>query len=575
MSNLTKFSDLSLRPEIMRALETLGFTTPTEIQGKAIPVLLGAQAKDFHGQAQTGTGKTLAFGIPLVQTINPSLKQTQALIVAPTRELVVQICQSLRQVAQYMGISIEAVYGGAGMQEQVFALRKGVHIVVGTPGRLNDHLRRGTLSLANLKTLVLDEADIMLDMGFKEEMDDILEHAPAERQIWLFSATVKPGISDIMRTHMRNTVSIRAGQQQTGSANTKQYFAVVGNRDKLTALSRFIDAAPTFYGFIFCQTKLLTAQIAEQLMQSGYKANALHGDMSQAQRNRVIAQFKNREFTILVCTDVAARGIDVADVTHVVNYSLPEDQESYVHRIGRTGRAGKEGIAISFVTSSQVRYIKTLERKFKVEIKPINVPSFEEIAQLRVQSALDHLLAIATPANDNSYCVKKLNVEVAGYSQNQLMHAVVSLLNEKFCKEMKDQANVTFAKAEKINMDDFDAQQSDVAEVTIFLGLDDGVTQEALVDFLAAESPLSPQDYARVRVIKRRSFIKVAPDQAEKLINAIKGKMLCDQRVRAAISVDHGFEPRMGGSRERSGGSRNGGSFRRDMKPRRGAGRRH
>lgn len=557
---MNQFKDFQLRPEINQALADLGFTEPTEIQSKAIPLLLASKAIDFHGQAQTGTGKTLAFGIPLIHGIDTSAKHTQALIVAPTRELVVQICQSLRQVASHMKLSIEPIYGGAGMQEQMYALKRGVQIVVGTPGRLNDHLRRGTLNLGKLKTLVLDEADIMLDMGFKEEMDEILTYAPAGRQIWLFSATVKPGISDIMRSHMKDTVSVRAGKQnQVGSANTKQFFAVVSMRDRLTALSRFIDAAPQFYGFIFCQTKMLTAQIAEQLMMSGYKANALHGDMSQAQRNRVISQFKKREFTILVCTDVAARGIDVADVTHVVNYSLPEDQESYVHRIGRTGRAGKEGIAISFVTSSQVRYVKTLERKFKVEIKPINVPGYEEIAQLRIAQGADYLHSIAQATTDTSYCVTQLRTIASKLSQPELTNAVVSLLNEKFCKDMKEQNSVTFTPVDKMNFDhsygDSQNGQADVAEVTIFLGLDDGISQEDLVDFLKQESPFDPQDFARIRVIKRRSFIKVMPEQAEPLVEAIKGKMLCGKRIRAAVTVDTGFEPDHG-KRERRGGFR-------------------
>ncbi len=551
---MTQFKDFSLRSEITRALDDLGFTQPTEIQRKAIPLLLSQENVDFHGQAQTGTGKTLAFGIPLVHTIDINTRAPQALIVAPTRELVVQICQSIRQVAAHMGISIVPIYGGASMMEQISALKRGAHIVVGTPGRLNDHLRRKTLSLNKLRTLVLDEADIMLDMGFKEEVDEILEYAPENRQIWLFSATVKPGISDIMRKHMKDTLSVKCSKEQVGSANTKQFFTVVGMRDRLKALSRFVDAAsPSFYGFIFCQTKILTAEVAEQLIKAGYTANALHGDMSQVQRNRVIKQFKDREFTILVATDVAARGIDVPDITHVVNYSLPEDQESYVHRIGRTGRAGKEGIAISFIRANEVRYIKTLEKKFKLAISPLNVPSFEEMAQLRIASAAEYIKTVSAQTEPTYVAAQKLQSLVEGYSVKEVTKLAVSLLSEKFLKDMKEQDGVSFASTEGMNMNQL--EKDGQSEVAIFCGTDDGVEKDDVVELLKQHTKLDEHDYSRVRVIKRRSFLKLPPAQAEQVVAAIKGKSLCGMKVRAAVSIDNGgFESRGGGSRSFGGG---------------------
>lgn len=543
-----EFKDLSLRPEISQALATMGFTTPTEIQAKAIPILLQEQSVDFHGQAQTGTGKTLAFGIPLLNRIDVSNKATQALIVAPTRELVLQICQSLNQVASNMNINILSIYGGMGMHEQIRGLKKGAQIVVGTPGRLNDHLRRGTLSLKQLSYLVLDEADIMLEMGFKQEVDEILSFAPAQRRIWLFSATVKPGIDQIMKTHMHQAMSVRVSKQQVSASGTKQYFAIVPQKDRMTALSRFIDAAPAFYGFVFCQTKMLTAQVAEQLMRAGYAANALHGDMSQAQRNRVIGQFKDREFTILVCTDVAARGIDVSDVTHVINFSLPEDQESYIHRVGRTGRAGKEGVAISFVSAHQVRYIKTLERKFKVEIQPLNVPTFEQIAHVKVSHATDHLKTIINPAEKATYYGHKLRQVVQTFDKEELINALTLLLEQSFCKDIKAQESVQFAPVESFSTDTNNGDEA--AEVTIYLGLDDGITQEDVEEFLQ-ENKVNQDDIVKLRVIKKRIFIKVEPAMAETVINAVKGKTLQGHKVRAALSVDHGYEPRR---QERRGG---------------------
>ncbi len=554
------FKDLSLRPEIHQALSDLGFTNPTEIQSKAIPALLTQEFVDFHGQAQTGTGKTLAFGIPLVEHVKVEKKVTQALIVAPTRELVLQIADSIKSVAKGLPLSVVPIYGGAPMYEQTSALRKGAHIVVGTPGRLNDHLRRGTLKLDNVKTLVLDEADIMLDMGFKEEMEEILSHIPQQRQIWLFSATVKQGISDIMRTHMKNTVSVRVAKQDTGAPKTKQYFATVSQKDRLRALIRFIDAVPSFYGFVFCQTKLLAAQISQELVKAGYKANALHGDMSQAQRNHVIAEFKSKTFTILICTDVAARGIDVSDCTHVMNFSLPEDQESYVHRVGRTGRAGKEGTAISFISSWQTRFIKTLERKFNVEIKPINVPTFEEIAHIKVVQANDHLKQMIESKTEQNYYTHKLSEFINAFTTDELKKAVVQLLNEKFCKEMKVEDDKSFANAASRQVRENVSDEAR-SEVTIFMGTDDGLTQEELDQFLKECKSVDISDMARVRVIRKRSFIKISPEQGNKLVNEIKGQMLAGMRIRAAVTVDEdrGFES---GRRENRGGGRSGGSSR-------------
>ena len=355
------FKDLNLSPESQQTLEKLGFTEPTEIQAKAIPLLL-SKPMDFHGQAQTGTGKTLAFGLPLLQRIDAQDRSTQALVVAPTRELALQICDSLKPFAQAAQISIVTIYGGSPMEEQVRALKRGVQVVIGTPGRLNDHLRRKTLNIGAIKTLVLDEADIMLDMGFREEVEEILKHAPENREIWLFSATVKSGISDLISGYMRDTQTVKVAKKTADAATVKQFYCSVPIRQRLPALQRFIESAPDFYGFVFCQTKILTSEIAEQLIRAGYNVGALHGDLSQAQRNLVIKRFKNKEISIVIATDVAARGIDIANLTYVVNYSLPEDLESYVHRIGRTGRAGKTGVAISFIGRSESRTVSLYRR---------------------------------------------------------------------------------------------------------------------------------------------------------------------------------------------------------------------
>jgi len=537
---MQSFKELSLIPAIAKALETLGFESPTEIQSKALPLLLNAETIDFHGQAQTGTGKTLAFGIPLLQQINPEQKHVQALIVAPTRELVVQICQSLQKVGQYMPISIEAIYGGTSMENQIRALRKGAHIVVGTPGRLNDHLRRGILKIDKLRTLVLDEADIMLDMGFRQEVDEILAYAPKQRNIWLFSATVKQGIADIMKSHMQNPTTVRCASQNNASS-TKQFFCVVPQRDRIVALSRFIDHNPNFYGFVFCATKLLTAEVAEQLVQRGYAAQPLHGDMSQAHRNRVIKRFKDREFTILIATDVAARGIDVPDISHVINYSLPEDQESYVHRIGRTGRAGKEGVSITFVTQSEVRYLGSLQRKFKLQIEPTTVPSVELVISARTEQTkeyMDTLLAKANRDESNQSLTNTLH----NYSTEQLVVVARHLLEEKFFKHLKKDSSIAFAPAMALN--DIPVNNSSAVEVCLNVGSDDGISAEEIKQVLTQRCSIKSDDIFKIKLIKRRTFIVIPNACADVLNQGCRGLVLAGRKVfvtRAESIEGNGF----------------------------------
>ncbi len=565
---ITSFKELPLHPQIIAALDKLGITTPTDIQSKAIPLLLSPKGVDFWGQAQTGTGKTLAFGIPLVQGIKADERKLQALVVAPTRELVVQIVQSLRPIAQPLGISVEAVYGGASMREQMSALKRGVHIVVGTPGRLNDHLNRKTLSLNNLKTLVLDEADIMLDMGFKEEMDQILEAAPAERQIWLFSATIKPGINNIMKEHMHDTVSVTASKQQVSTSNTKQYYVMVPMKNRLEALCRFIDSTPAFYGFIFCQTKILTAELAEKLAAAGYAANALHGDMSQGLRNAVIKKFKNKEFNILVATDVAARGIDVSDLTHVINYSLPNDQESYVHRIGRTGRAGKEGTAITFIGGkNELRHLKMLERKFKLTVMPLDVPSNKDIQKVYIKRAFEYLQNLSNKGQQ--HVPVELKEAIGNYTKEELTEIVSSLVAEKFfAQSKKDETQFSATPTSSSSSNDHDETPA-LQEIMINLGTDDGISHEDIVDFIQQEAGITESDVEKLKVIKRRTFIKIPSEIAEEVLEKLKGKTIAGHKARIILAPlsddDWALNPdRRGGERRgaRDRGGRRGGDRR-------------
>jgi ATP-dependent RNA helicase DeaD len=520
--NTTLFTDLPLSDGIKNAIAKLGFTTPTEIQRKAIPLLVEKKKIDIHGQAQTGTGKTLAFGIPLLERVNLSKKEPQALIVAPTRELVVQIADSLNGLAKQLGIIVEPIYGGVSMDAQMRSLKRGAHIVVGTPGRLIDHLRRKTLQLKNLETLVLDEADIMLDMGFREEIDEIFKYCPSEKSIWLFSATVKTGISDLMNTHMSDTISVRVSKTSVGSSTTKQYYSIIPSKSRLNALLRFIDCASEFYGFIFCQTKLLTAEVADRLAAKGYRVGALHGDMSQAQRNQVIKKFRDHELSIVVATDVAARGIDVANLTHVVNFSFPEDYESYVHRVGRTGRAGKEGIAITFINKADIRTVRFVEKKFSITINPIDVPSNEEIIAGRLADAGNYLSNLAEHTAHRPF-VEKIQALVTNMSQDEKDAALVALLYTKFLG--------SFDMQEIVQHSHHEDEMADTKEIFISVGLDDGIDREEVADFLIKEGNIHENDIKKLRVIRRRSFIHLPSAIAEQLVRKLRGKRFAGRRV--------------------------------------------
>ncbi|MBK8292019.1 MAG: DEAD/DEAH box helicase [Flammeovirgaceae bacterium] len=338
---MESFDGLGLSGQLVEAIRQMGFESPTPIQEKAIPILLKGNV-DLVGLAQTGTGKTAAFGLPLLQLVDDTNRTTQALIVAPTRELSVQITSDLERFSSsFMKLNIVTIYGGASISEQIRKVRRGAHIIVATPGRLIDMLSRKVVDLSSIKYVVLDEADEMLNMGFKEDIDEILSTTPKEKNVWLFSATMPREVREIAKTYMRNPEEITMGERNQGNENIDHQFIMVDERDKYMALKRFVDYAPDIFGVIFCRTKIDTQKIAEHLIKDGYSADSLHGDLTQQQRDRVMRNFKNKSLQLLVATDVAARGIDVSGITHVIHMNMPDEMEYYTHRSGRTARAGK------------------------------------------------------------------------------------------------------------------------------------------------------------------------------------------------------------------------------------------
>ncbi len=383
---MTTFKKLGLSDEILKVLTELGFKEPTEIQKKAIPRLL-TEEKDMIGLAQTGTGKTAAFGLPLLEKIDPDIDNTQALILAPTRELGKQISEQLSIFAKFIDdVAVLPVYGGAPISKQIKSLKKTRHIIIATPGRLIDLINRKALNLEEIRYLVLDEADEMLNMGFQDELEEILKHTPDDKSTWLFSATMPTTIKKMVKRYMDNPIDIRINPKNSVNTDIQHLFTTVKRKDKEEALCRFMDLNAEARSIVFCRTKLGTQALAESLLAKNYRADALHGDLSQAQRDRVMKRFKNQELTVLIATDVAARGIDVNDITHVYHFDLPDDNVYYTHRSGRTARAGKKGVSISFIGGKDSYKIKKLERELGIDFGKIEVPDADAVLETRIQS---------------------------------------------------------------------------------------------------------------------------------------------------------------------------------------------
>jgi ATP-dependent RNA helicase DeaD len=389
-----QFQSLPLRPELQRAIQDLGFEKPSPIQAQALPLLLEKDT-DFIGLAATGTGKTVAFTLPMLERINPAIKHVQAIILCPTRELCLQVAGQVDLLGKHMGIRSLAIYGGTGYDDQLRGLRTGTPIVVGTPGRMIDHLERGTLKLNHVRIAVLDEADEMISMGFREDMEAILESVPSEASnTWLFSATMSPQVRRVADEFLRDPEIVQVNRTEKLSSTIQQIGYLTQEKNKPEVLCKLIDAADDFYGVIFCQMKSLVVDLTRYLSERGYKVDCLHGDMSQAARESAMQAFRDKRLKILVCTDVASRGLDVKDITHVVNYSLPRELDLYVHRIGRTGRAGKTGIAMSLITPSHRHLANRIERTLKTKLEKGEVPTRREIGLKKIARELENFKAI-------------------------------------------------------------------------------------------------------------------------------------------------------------------------------------
>ena len=432
---MKNFDELNLSPPIMRAITELGYATPTPIQQETLPILL-ADDTDFLGLAATGTGKTAAFGIPLLERLVRNRAGVQALILCPTRELAIQVSGQIDLLGKYLGVKSLPIYGGTGYGDQIYGLKSGANVVVGTPGRVIDHIEKGTLKLDNLKTLILDEADEMISMGFQEDIERVLEAVPKDQaNIWLFSATMGREVRGVADQYLKDPKQVQVNRTEMLPDTVEQIFYKIHEYDKPELLSKIIDASDEFYGIVFCQTKALVADLNNFLTERGYRVDCLHGDLDQTSRDRVMGGFREKKFTVLIATDVACRGLDVKDITHVVNYSIPRELDNYVHRIGRTGRSGKKGLALSFVTNSHRELIGRIERMTKSRMKEGTIPSAKEVARKKLERVQNSFSAVTHVSKIAEFLPEDWKAALGAMEKEEIASRFIALLLPQLLKD--------------------------------------------------------------------------------------------------------------------------------------------
>lgn len=509
--NLEKFKDLGLSEEILKELNKKGFEEPTEIQEKIIPILLSEDI-DIVGQAQTGTGKTAAFGLPILERLNKPSKSVQAIILVPTRELAIQVSEELNSFKGKKKLQIIPVYGGQSITDQIRKINNGVDIIVGTPGRINDHLKRKSLGLSEVSYVVLDEADEMLNMGFIDEVEEILKTTNPERKTLLFSATMNDSILKIAKQHMKEYKFIAAKNLQLTADLTDQIYFEVSTNDKFESLCRIIDMEIDFYGLIFCRTKVAVDELANRLIDRGYDAEAIHGDLSQAQREKTLGKFKKRRSSILVATDVAARGIDIMDLSHVINYSLPQDPEAYIHRVGRTGRAGKKGIAITFISPDEYRKLLFIQKISKMKIRKEKVPGASDIIKTKKARIQAELIKIIDGKSHTEY----LKTAETILKDNDPVEVLAAILKYSF----QDQLDVKQYK----EINEVSVDKKGTTRLFVSLGRKDGLSTRSLIKMITNETRVRAGVIDDVKVMESFSFLTVPFEEAEIILKSFNSK---------------------------------------------------
>ena len=547
------FEQLGLDEPILKAIRDMGFETPSEIQQKAIPTLL-ANGADMVALAQTGTGKTAAFGFPLLQLIDTDSCVTQGLILSPTRELCLQIASELRNYAKYLPkVNVVAVYGGASIEEQARSLKKGAQIIVATPGRMQDMIRRNFVDISHINYCVLDEADEMLNMGFYEDITAILSHTPQEKSTWLFSATMPNEVAKIARKFMRKPIEITVGTRNQATNTVQHEYYIVSGRHRYQALKRLADANPDIFSVVFCRTKRDTQAVAEKLIEDGYNAAALHGDLSQNQRDLVMKSFRARQIQMLVATDVAARGIDVDDITHVIHYQLPDEIETYNHRSGRTGRAGKSGISMVILPKSEVKKIKTIEKMIGQPFEQKQLPSGMEICEIQLYHLANNLKNTeVNPAIDDY--LPAIYKELQEVNRDELIKKIFSVEFTRFFNYYKNAENLSVENERESRS----GGNSDEVRYFINIGERDGYDWKSLKDFLKATLNLGRDDVFKVDVKNSFSFFNTDADLSDLVMSTFTDFQMDGRFINVELSTKGAGRDRGGRKRGNDDGRKHG-----------------
>ncbi len=540
---MLNFKELEIIPEIRESLEELGFENPMPVQEKAIPILLNGE-KDFIGLAQTGTGKTAAFGIPILQQLDLQSNKTQALVLSPTRELCIQIAKDIESYSRHMkGVKVLPVYGGSSIDTQIRGLKRGAHIVVATPGRMLDLIRRKQTNFSSVKTVVLDEADEMLNMGFRDELDGILAETPDTKRTCLFSATMPKEIRDISSKYMNDPEEITIGTRNTASKTISHKYFVVSNSSRYQVLKRIVDYYPGVYGIVFCRTRRSTQEVADNLIQDGYNADALHGDLSQAQRDYVMQKFRRKNLNILVATDVAARGLDVNDLTHVINYELPDDPETYIHRSGRTGRAGKTGISISLVGPKRRHSISRFERKAGTKFERGKVPTGNDVCEKQLFDLIDRV----EKAEVNEDLIEKYLPDIfkkfEGLERDELIKHFVSLEFNRFLNYYKDARDLEIKESSFVSGNKVKGRTRAAAGDARFfinIGKTDKLTVPKLIGIVKEVTRNRNIPIGKIDILKNFSFFEVKNEYTDLLLRSFRKAFYKGRKLNVELSKKPG-----------------------------------
>ena len=565
---MTKFEALGLQKSLLDAVADLGFETPSEVQEKAIPILLESET-DLVALAQTGTGKTAAFGFPLIQKIDSNSRTTQGLILSPTRELCLQITKEMQAYSKYeRNINVVAIYGGASITDQARQIKRGAQIIVATPGRMKDMISRRLVDISKIDYCILDEADEMLNMGFMEDIKDILSGTPSDKSTWLFSATMPKEVAVIAKKFMHSPQEITVGAKNSGASTVQHEYYVVGGRDRYPALKRLADTNPDIFSVIFCRTKRDTQKVAENLIEDGYNAGALHGDLSQNQRDLVMNSFRKRQIQMLVATDVAARGIDVDDITHVINYQLPDEIETYTHRSGRTGRAGKSGISMVIITRSEQRKIKAIENKINQKFIAKQIPTGMEICEIQLYHLANKIKDTKINADVENY-LPAINDVLQGIDREELIKKIVSVEFTRFSNYYNKSKDLNSSDNGRDRDRDGDRDRSDgrrggetptsgAVRYFINVGEKDGYDWMSLKDFIRDTVGLGQEDVFKVDVKESFSFFNTESESTQQILDKFT-EFKVDGRF---VNVEVSKNPGGGGGGNRRSSDGGGSSFR-------------